>query len=378
MLGSHAALPRGASFSLLALVVCLCTSLVPGTRPLPAQGGGAPADSSSVLRIGVAGSPPFVMDVAAGEGISLEVWQRLAGQLGWRCQLTRFNDVPHALTALKHGELDLVVGPVSITAERAKEMRFSQPYFQSSLSILSRSEAPSWPQRIRPFFSARFFVALGVFVLILGGVGALIWMAEREANPDQFPAAPARGIANGMWCAIVTMSTTGYGDRAPITFWGRMVTSAWIIISLLGATTMIAGIASVLTLSGMKATEISTAADLASRNVAAVPGSPSEALARHYGAASITIESPEEGYQLLKSGRVDAVVYDRPQLLYFLKEHPDEGVAVSVAQYQRQGYGFALPLNTSLLHEVNVALLRLEESGSVQRIMEGWLGEPAK
>jgi polar amino acid transport system substrate-binding protein len=345
---------------------------------LPAQGSGAPADSSSILRIGVAGSPPFVLDVAGGEGISLEVWQRLAAQLGWRCQLTRFNDVPHALTALKHGELDLVVGPVSITAERAKEVRFSQPYFQSSLSILSRAEAPSWPQRIRPFFSARFFIALGIFILILGGVGALIWMAEREANPDQFPAAPARGIANGMWCAIVTMSTTGYGDRAPITFWGRMVTSAWIIISLLGATTMIAGIASVLTLSGMKATEISTAADLASRNVAAVPGSPSEALARHYGAASITIESPEEGYQLLKSGRVDAVVYDRPQLLYFLKEHPDEGVAVSVAQYQRLGYGFALHLNTSLLHEVNVALLRLEESGSVQRIMEGWLGEPAK
>ena len=118
----------------------------------------------------------------------------------------------------------MVVGPVSITAERARRMRFSQPYFQSSLSILSRSEAPSWPQRIRPFCSARFFIALGVFVLILGGVGALIWMAEREANPDQFPAAPARGIANGMWCAIVTMSTTGYGDRAPITFWGRMVT----------------------------------------------------------------------------------------------------------------------------------------------------------
>ncbi len=378
MPGSHAALPRGAPFSFLALVFCVCTSFVPGARPLPAQGSGAPADSSSILRIGVAGSPPFVLDVAGGEGISLEVWQRLAAQLGWRCQLTRFGDVPHALTALKDGELDVVVGPVSITAERAREMRFSQPYFQSSLSILSRSEAPSWPQRIRPFFSARFFIALGVFVLILGGVGTLIWMAEREANPGQFPAAPARGIANGMWCAIVTMSTTGYGDRAPITFWGRMVTSVWIIVSLLGATTMIAGIASVLTLSGMKTTEISTAADLAKRNVAAVPGSPSEALARHYGAASITIESPEEGYQLLKSGRVDAVVYDRPQLLYFLKEHPDETVAVSVAQYQRQGYGFALPLNTSLLHEVNVALLRLEESGSVQRIIEGWLGEPAK
>jgi polar amino acid transport system substrate-binding protein len=356
----------------------MCALAVAGARPVPAQGGAAAADSSSVLRIGVAGSPPFVVDVAGGEGISLEVWQRLATQLGWRYRTIPFDDVPHALTALKGGSLDLVVGPVSITAERAKAMRFSQPYFQSSLSILSRSEAPSWLQRIRPFFSARFFIALGVFVLILGAVGALIWIAERDENPGQFPSSPGSGIANGMWCAIVTMSTTGYGDRAPITFWGRMVTSVWIIISLLGATTMIAGIASVLTLSGMRTTDISTAADLARRNVAAVPGSPSEALARRYGAASVTIESPEEGYRLLKSRRVDAVVYDRPQLLYFLKEHPDEDVAVSVAQYARQGYGFALPANTTRLHELNVALLGLEESGSVERIVEGWLGAPAR
>jgi len=271
--------------------------------------------------------------------------------------------------------VDAVAGPVSITAGRAAHVQFTQPYFQSSLSIMSRSEAPGWSQRIRPFFSTRFFIAIGVFLLILGVVGMLIWIAEREENPTQFPREPERGIANGMWCAIVTMSTTGYGDRTPITFWGRMVTSVWIIVSLIGATTMIAGIASTLTLSGMRTADISTATDLARRNVAAVPGSPSEALALRYGAASVTIESPDDGYRLLKSGRVDAVVYDRPQLLYFLKEHPDRDVAISTAQYQRQGYGFALSLHAAALHEMNVALLALEESGSVQRIIDGWLGE---
>jgi polar amino acid transport system substrate-binding protein len=327
------------------------------------------------MRVGVAGSAPFVADSAGSDGIAVEVWQRLSARLGCRYETVHFEDVPHALQALERGEIDAVVGPVSITSGRAADVRFTQPYFQSGLSIMSRSESPGWIQRIRPFFSTRFFIALGIFVLILGAVGTLIWIAEREANPSQFPMEPGSGIANGMWCAIVTMSTTGYGDRAPMTFWGRMVTSAWIIISLVGATTMIAGIASTLTLSGMKITEISTAADLAKHNVAAVPGSPSEALARQYGAASVTIESPEEGYRLLKSRRVDAVVYDRPQLLYFLKEHPDRDVEVSVAQYQRQGYGFALPLHSGMLHDMNVALLALEESGSVQRIIDGWLGE---
>lgn len=358
---------------MLVLAICAFCSL--GTVALRAQGGGSAASSRAVVRVGVAGSAPFVADSGGSEGIAVEVWQRLAARLGWRYETVRFEDVSDALQALESGNVDAVAGPVSITAGRAARVQFTQPYFQSSLSIMSRSEAPGWSQRIRPFFSTRFFVALGVFVLILGAVGTLIWIAEREENPTQFPREPERGIANGMWCAIVTMSTTGYGDRAPITFWGRMVASVWIIISLVGATTMIAGIASTLTLSGMRTADISTAADLARRNVAAVPGSPSEALALRYGAASVTIESPEEGYRLLKSGRVDAVVYDRPQLLYFLNEHPDRDVAISTAQYQRQGYGFALPLHTTALHEMNVALLALEESGSVQRIVDGWLGE---
>lgn len=378
-----AALRGGTSTKGSIAVACTCALLVLASIPLAAQGGGAqPARTqpagTSPMRVGVAGSPPFVVDAAKGEGISIEVWQRLAAQLGWRYQTIHYADVPHALAALRNDSLDVVVGPVSITADRAKELRFSQPYFQSSLSILSRSEAPSWTQRLRPFFSVRFFIALAVFVLILGVVGALIWIAERRANPEQFPESPRQGIANGMWCAIVTMSTTGYGDRAPITFWGRMVTSVWIIVSLLGATTMIAGIASVLTLSGMRSADISTAVGLAKHAVGVVPGSPSEALAKRYGAVIVPIQSPADGYEMLVSRRVDAVVYDRPQLLYFVKEHPDEGVAVSDAQYERQGYGFVVPIDGVLLHEMNLGLLTLEESGSVQRIIDGWLGESAR
>jgi polar amino acid transport system substrate-binding protein len=100
------------------------------------------------MRVGVAGSAPFVADSAGSEGIAVEVWQRLAARLGWRYEAVRFEDVPHALQALERGEIDLVVGPVSITAQRAAHVQFTQPYFQSSLSIMSRSEAPGWAQRI--------------------------------------------------------------------------------------------------------------------------------------------------------------------------------------------------------------------------------------
>ncbi|MGH9664379.1 MAG: transporter substrate-binding domain-containing protein, partial [Bryobacteraceae bacterium] len=104
--------------------------------------------SNDILRVGVAGTEPFVVKTTRSlEGISVEIWQAMAAQAGWRYKLLPYADVPQALNALFSGDLDLVVGPVSITAERTRYARFSQPYFESSLSILAPTAQPSVWQR---------------------------------------------------------------------------------------------------------------------------------------------------------------------------------------------------------------------------------------
>ncbi len=327
------------------------------------------------LRVGAAGSEPFVVQTAAGlQGIAVEVWQALAAQASWPYQLQEFENVPDALDALTAGKLDLVIGPVSITAERAQSMRFSQPYYASSLSILSSTEPPSLWHRIAPFFSGSFFVAVAVLLSILTVVGTLIWVAERRVPDAPFPRAPGRGIANGIWLAIVTMSTVGYGDIAPRTLLGRVVTGVWIIISVITATSLVAGIASTLTLTGLSSNVISSAEQLNGRRAAVIPHSPGQQLGEQYGAKLRSVESLAQAYSLLIKGEVDAIVFDRPQLRYLVREKHDTKFAVSTAEYMRQNYGFALPIGTTLLHPVNVNLLQLQESGRVDRIVRAWLG----
>lgn len=330
--------------------------------------------SQDTLTLGIAGSSPFVVDTLLQTGISLEVWQELAGEAGIPYRTRVFEDVPHALAALKQGVVDGVVGPVSITSDRAETARFTQPYYQSSLSILSISNPPNFWQRLAPFFSKKFFVAVCIFLLILGVVGTLLWLAERKENPDQFPHTPARGVANGMWCAIVTMTTTGYGDISPTTFWGRFIAGSWMIISLVLATTMIAGIASTLTLTGMQTTKVSTAEELAGKRIGVVSGSPAMEFARQYGGRTANIRNIDDGFSRLKAGEIDAIVYDRPQLLYYVSQHAGSSAVVSVAEYERQGYGFAFPLSSNL-HDLNVELLELQESGAVEEIVNKWLRE---
>lgn len=347
------------------------------TLLLPATVLGSPATSaprdSSVLRVAIAGTAPFVTD--QGTGICVDIWSAAADALGLQYTSVNFSNVPDALDALDSGKVDVVVGPVSITSARAARMELSQPWFRSSLSILSRTDSLGLWARISPLFSPKLAYALVIFLLVLACVGTLLWLAERKASPKQFPPEPARGIGNGMWCAIVTMSTTGYGDIAPVTLAGRIVAGSWMVVSLLFATTMIAGIASTLTLTGLGRSVISTAEDLAGKRIAVLDGSPAQEFVQAQGGIAVPIPDLEAGYDALQAKKVAAVVFDRPQLLYFLKQKHNPDMSVSQAQFEPQGYGFAFSINDPLVRKLDVEVLEMKESGALEGIFREWLGK---
>ncbi len=54
----------------------------------------------------------------------------------------------------------------------------------------------------------------------------LVWLAEREAQPEVFSS-----VSASAWWAIVTLTTVGYGDVAPVTPLGKVLAG---IIALLG------------------------------------------------------------------------------------------------------------------------------------------------
>ncbi|HLR24380.1 MAG TPA: transporter substrate-binding domain-containing protein [Fodinibius sp.] len=340
--------------------------------PLQVQANKQQTDS---LTVGVAGSEPFVVDLSMQTGIALEIWQNAALMEGLSYNLLSYKSAPTALAALEAGKLDIVVGPISITPERATKVKFTQPYYQSSLSIMSRSVAPGIWQRIKRLFSVQLLYAVMVFLFILAIVGTLLWFAEHKVNPDEFSSDPASGIGDGMWCAIVTMTTTGYGDLAPRTLQGRIIAGGWMVICIISATTMVAGIASSLSLSAADSNTIEKASQLARHKVAVVKGSPSDAFVERYNAERVYVGNLKEGYDHLKSEEVDAVVFDRPQMLYFLKQNHDDNVRISQYQYMRQGYGFAIPKDSKKLRDLDITILELQQSGKIERIVTEWLGE---
>jgi len=69
---------------------------------------------------------------------------------------------------------------------------------------------------------ASFFL---VFVLMFAS-SLLMYYAEHDAQPNVF-----ENAFSGLWWAVSTLSTTGYGDIYPVTFLGRLMA---IVITLLG------------------------------------------------------------------------------------------------------------------------------------------------
>jgi len=348
--------------------VALCLLAAIAASPLAAQ-------PTPELTVGVSGSEPFVvLNGAKPRGIAVEIWQSVAAQAGWRYKFRQFPSVPDAMHAIRDGQLDVAVGPITITAERVAYSRFSQPFFASHLAILSRAESPTLWQRIAPFFSESFFFAVGGLLTILAFVGTLIWLSERRIPDSHFPRSPIQGIGCGIWFAVVTMSTVGYGDMAPRTLFGRAITGAWIIVSFIAATSLVAGIASTLTLTGLNTAVIATADQLRGRDVAVLAESPGESFAGRYGARLHGVPSLPGMVALLQNRTADAVVFDRPQLQFFLRVHSPNGVSLGAVDYERQHYAFALPLRSELQHDLNLHLLQLREAGVIDRIARTWLG----
>lgn len=75
-----------------------------------------------------------------------------------------------------------------------------------------------------------------IFALVLYAASVIVHVLEREAQPETFGTLPGT-----LWWAIVTLTTTGYGDAVPITPLGRMV-AAGVMICGIGVLGMLVGV----------------------------------------------------------------------------------------------------------------------------------------
>jgi polar amino acid transport system substrate-binding protein len=331
---------------------------------------------SAVLTVGIGGTPPFLIrEGDKYEGIVLDLWQQIAVINDFEYELVLQTNTQAALEAVSVGELDLLVGPFSITSERLQTVNFTRPFFVSSVGVLVPTKLPTLWSRMSSFFTTAALSSVTGLLVCLFLVGNAIWLAERKHNSEHFSREYWPGVGDGMWFALVTLTTVGYGDRTPTTPAGRFIASVWMLIALVAISSLIGGLASAFTLafSDAPAGGITTPEDLRGARIAAVTGSTATIWAVEYGARVIEQPTLADAVALVTEERADGVVFDRPALEYFLFQNPEVDLRLADFTLSSENFGFVLPYDSPLTKPLDLTIVRLKEEGAIEVISNLWL-----
>jgi len=307
------------------------------------------------LVVGVKESPPFAMQVdGKWQGITVDLWRQLADEMGlsWHWQQ---QDLAGLLDGVEHGDIDVGIGALTITAGRESVMDFSHPFYSTGIGIaVPRQEGVV--SFLSGLVSTAMLRTLAALALLLMAVGALLWWFERKRNPDQFGGHWPQGLASGFWWSAVTMTTVGYGDKAPVTTGGKLVALVWMFAGLILISGFTTAITTALTVNQLGNSPISSAEDLArARLITIADTASSEALTQRY-LTFATASSLSEALQRVASGEFDAVVYDEPILRYLISRDAASPLTVLPFTIERQDYGVALVSASPLREPLNIAL----------------------
>ena len=332
--------------------------------------------STQTVVVGTKVAPPFSMKDKDGkwEGMSIELWDLIAKKLELNYELKEYT-LKTLLKAVEEQKLDVGIAAITITSERERKFDFTHSYYTTGLSIaIPQKSSEGWRSLLSGIFSYRMLLIVSVLALILFVVGTVTWLVERKKNHENFNPNPIKGIASGIWWAAVTMTTVGYGDMTPKTLGGRLIALFWMFASLLLVSSIIAGVASTLTLAKMDYL-ISKPEDLARGKVATVRGTVSDNYLQSRKIYPYYYENVSDGLQAIEEKRVDAMVYDAPLLKYRIKERYSENIMVVDRVFEEQNYGIALPTNSLLREQINIAMLEIVSSREWEEIKEKYMGD---
>ncbi len=332
-----------------------------------------PTTSNTHLTIATRHAPPFSFQDDRGEwrGLAISLLDQIAEQIGITYTLVD-QGRGSLIEPVATGQVDAAIAAITITPEREQRVDFSHAYHVTGLGIATAATGQGgvhWWLVLRSLFSPAFLGVVASLSLLLLAIGFLVWLAERRRNPD-FGGTVLQGLGNGFWFSAVTMTTVGYGDKSPKTLVGRLVALVWMFAALILIASFTAQLTSSLTLSAFSG-PISGPHDLSGgARVGVMAGTTAESYATGRQLRTTTYPTLAEAVQALADGELDAVVHDRPVLLYQVRQHHRAQLSVLEVAFERQDYGIALPLGSERRKAINQALIEVVTSRAWARDIE--------
>ncbi|KAH9307568.1 hypothetical protein KI387_035479 [Taxus chinensis] len=272
-------------------------------------------------------------------------------------------------------EFDAAVGDITITRKRSSVVQFTQPFLESSLvvvvpKLLSKSSR-TW-KFLQPFTISMWSTMAGCFFF----TGVVIWLLEHRKNKD-FQGRPKKQTCTVLWFILSTLFFTQRERVKSIL--GRAVLIVWFFVVLIITSSYTANLTSILTIEQLRPMiddigGLIESGDpigyqsgsfvrdyLLELNVAKERLVPLNTLHNY---ATALLNGPQRG-------GVAAIVDELPEAMLFTSQRCE--FQISGQEFSHGYWGFAFQKSSRLAVDISTALLKLKETGELERIHDKWL-----
>ncbi|XP_016022489.1 glutamate receptor 1 isoform X2 [Eulemur rufifrons] len=345
------------------------------------------------------------------EGYCVELAAEIAKHVGYSYRLEIVSDGKYGardpdtkawngmVGELVYGRADVAVAPLTITLVREEVIDFSKPFMSLGISIMIKK-----PQKSKPgVFSFLDPLAYEIWMCIVFayiGVSVVLFLVSRfspyewhseefEEGRDQTTSDQSNefGIFNSLWFSLGAFMQQGC-DISPRSLSGRIVGGVWWFFTLIIISSYTANLAAFLTVERM-VSPIESAEDLAKQTEIAYgtleAGSTKEFFRRSKIAVfekmwtymksaepSVFVRTTEEGMiRVRKSKGKYAYLLESTMNEYIEQRKPCDTMKVG-GNLDSKGYGIATPKGSALRNPVNLAVLKLNEQGLLDKLKNKW------
>ncbi|ELK08306.1 Glutamate receptor 2 [Pteropus alecto] len=368
----------------------------------------------------VYGESPYVMmkknhEMLEGneryEGYCVDLAAEIAKHCGFKYKLTIVGDGKYGardadtkiwngmVGELVYGKADIAIAPLTITLVREEVIDFSKPFMSLGISIMIKK-----PQKSKPgVFSFLDPLAYEIWMCIVFayiGVSVVLFLVSRfspyEWHTEEFEdgretqsseSTNEFGIFNSLWFSLGAFMQQGC-DISPRSLSGRIVGGVWWFFTLIIISSYTANLAAFLTVERM-VSPIESAEDLSKQTEIAYgtldSGSTKEFFRRSKIAVfdkmwtymrsaepSVFVRTTAEGVaRVRKSKGKYAYLLESTMNEYIEQRKPCDTMKVG-GNLDSKGYGIATPKGSSLRNAVNLAVLKLNEQGLLDKLKNKW------
>ncbi|KAL3522406.1 hypothetical protein ACH5RR_015240 [Cinchona calisaya] len=264
---------------------------------------------------------------------------------------------------------DVVVGDVTILANRSKYVDFTHPFAESGLSMVvpvKREVQRAWIF-VKPFTVNMWIATFGILFYTM----IVVWYMEHKSNP-QFGGSRKDQLGTALW---FTFCSLFFAHKENVeSNYSKAVVAVWLFLVFVLTSSYTASLTSMLTIPRLEpsVTDIQWI-----KTTNAPVGCDGDSFVKDYLQNVLELRNiknidNQDAYPgEFESGNISAAFLELPYQKVFLKEHCHGYTSVGPT-YRFGGLGFVFHRGSPIARDFSKAILTLLENGKLKRLEDVW------